>query len=145
MWLQRQLQFVRRCIIHESMLLARRRGPFPDLCAGDLMAALTPRYGVADARRLLRNRLLRHRHLLALSPSSIWPATGHSAGSEWLDLLPAMGAADAIMLGGADLREQLTTAEWARLLQLTAAVADARGAAASGVRRAYDGLVSDRA
>ena len=36
MWLQRQLQFVRRCIIHESMLLARRRGPFPDLCAGDL-------------------------------------------------------------------------------------------------------------
>jgi len=30
-------------------------------------------------------------------------------------------------------------------LDLTAAVADARGTAESGVRRAYDGLVSDRA
>lgn len=139
-WLQRQLQFVRRCIIHESMLLARRRGPFPDLCAGDLMAALTPRYGVADARRLLRNRLLRHRHLLALGPSALWPSAAsprRHPDSAWLDMLPVLGSADAITLGGGDLRERLSRPDWARLLQLTAAVAEARGAPGHGVRRAY--------
>ncbi|NND55178.1 MAG: hypothetical protein HKN56_09455 [Gammaproteobacteria bacterium] len=137
LWLQRQLLFVRRCIVHESMLLARRRGPFPDLCAGDLMAALTPRYGVADARRLLRNRLLRHRHLFALSPASLLPintepANGGSVARDWLDLLPAMRHADAILFSGPDLRSTLSQSDWGRLLRLTAAVAAARVSSGEG-------------
>jgi len=128
-WLQRHLQFIRHCFVHESMLLARRRGPFPQLCAGDLVAALTPRYGVADARRLLRNRMLRHRHLLALSPASLWPVVSDCREGAWLNLLPAIACADAITLSGPDLRMRLTACEWRRLLQLTAAVA------AGGVRR----------
>jgi hypothetical protein len=122
--LRRWLQFVRACFVHESMLLARRRGPFPELRSGDLFASLAPRYNVAEARRLLRNRLLRHRHLLAFSPLSVIPRVDAcEQPAEWIGLIPAIGCADAITMRGADIRHRLTIKQWERLLQLTGAVA----------------------
>ena len=122
--LQRWVQFIRGCFVHESLLLARRRGPFPELRSGDLYASLAPRYSVAEARSLLRNRLLRHRHLLALSPLSIFPAAGNGANlADWIGLIPTIGCADAITMRGPDIRRQLTLKEWERVLRLTGAVA----------------------
>ncbi len=123
-YLQRWLQFIRGCFVHESLLLARRRGPFPELRSGDLYASLAPRYSVADARRLLRNHLLRHRHLLALSPLSVFPAADrYSDPADWIGLIPTISCADAITMRGPDIRKRLTIKEWDRLLRLTAAVA----------------------
>jgi hypothetical protein len=122
--LQRWLLFVRRCFVHESMLLARRRGPFPELCANELIANLTPCYGVADARALVRNRLLRHRHLLALSPLALFPDPACPGPAHaWLGLIPAIGCADAITMYGGDVRTRLSAGNWSKLLQLTGAVA----------------------
>ena len=123
--LHRWLLFLRRCFVHESLQLASRRGPFPELCAAELMEALAPRYGLGNARRLLRNRLLRHRHLLALSPFSLMPPDG---GTAWVNLVPAIACADSICMRGHQLRAELDLDSWQRLLQLTAAVA------AGGVR-----------
>ncbi len=133
--LQRWLRFIRACFVHESMLLARRRGPFPELGAGELVASLTPRYGVADANRLVRNRMLRHRHLLALSPLSLFPdATHPGSAAAWIGLVPAIGCADAVAMHGPDVRTRLQPEEWGRLLQLTAAVASG---AVAGKRSGY--------
>ncbi len=122
--LQRWLQFVRNSFVHESMLLARRRGPFPELCAGELINSLAVRYGVADARRLVRNRILRHRHLLALSPLSIFPQLPCAGRvSDWIGLVPAIACADAISMAGPDVRARLPVHDWERLLRLTAAIA----------------------
>ncbi len=122
--LQRWLQFVRNSFVHESMLLARRRGPFPELCAGELINSLAVRYGVDDARRLVRNRILRHRHLLALSPLSIFPQLPCAGRvSDWIGLVPAIACADAISMAGPDVRARLTVNDWERLLRLTAAIA----------------------
>lgn len=122
--LQRWLQCLRNCFVHESMLLARRRGPFPELGAGELINSLSARYGVADARRLVRNRILRHRHLLALSPLSVFPHPAYpGSAAAWIDLLPAIGCADAISMAGPELRSRLSLRDWERLLRLTAAIA----------------------
>lgn len=122
--LQRWLQFIRACFVNESMLLARRRGPFPELGAGELVASLTPRYGVADANRLVRNRMLRHRHLLALSPLSLFPDAAYpGSAAAWIGLIPAIGCADAVAMHGSEVRTRLQPDDWGRLLQLTAAVA----------------------
>jgi hypothetical protein len=133
--LQRWLHFIRACFVHESMLLARRRGPFPELGAGELVASLTPRYGVADANRLVRNRMLRHRHLLALSPLSLFPDVACSgSAAAWIGLIPAISCADAVAMHGPEMRTRLQLADWGRLLQLTAAVASA---AVAGKRTGY--------
>lgn len=122
-WLKRWLRFVRRCFVHESMLLARRRGPFPELGANELIAELTPRYGVNDARRLVQNRCLRHRHLLALSPFALFPnePVAH-ADEHWLNLIPAIDCADALTMYGPDPRTRLSLHAWCRLLQMTGAL-----------------------
>lgn len=134
--LQRWLGFLRGCFVHESVQLAVRRGPFPSLCAAELMEVLAPRYGLGNARRLLRNRLLRHRHLLALSPFSLLPAAAGSSAAHWVDLIPAIACADSICMTGHQQRCQLDLPGWQRLLQLTAAVA------AGGVRNSGRGAVS---
>jgi hypothetical protein len=121
-WIKRWLWFVRRCFVHESMLLARRRGPFPELGATELIAELTPRYGVCDARRLVLNRSLRHRHILALSPCALFPAESAYADEHWLNLIPALKCADAITMFGPDPRGRLSLQAWQRLLQLTGAL-----------------------
>ena len=127
--LQRWLQFMRNSFVHESMLLARRRGPFPELGAGELINSLAVRYGRVAARRLVRNRILRHRHLLALSPFSMFPSGSHpGAAADWIKLVPAIACADAISMAGPDVRTRLSRRDWERLLRLTAAIA------AGGVR-----------
>jgi len=122
-WLKRWLAFVRRCFVHESMLLARRRGPFPELGATELIAELTPRYGVNAARRLVQNKSLRHRHILALSPFSLFPAKATICTDEhWLNLIPALGCADALTMFGPDPRARLSLQAWRCLLQMTGAL-----------------------
>lgn len=125
--LRRRLQFVRHCFAHASMLLARRRGPFPQLGAAELIAELAPHYGLGNAERLVRNRCLRHRHILALSPFSILPADiDHTNERVWLDLLPAIGCADIISMAGSERRASLSLAGWERLLHITGALSRAR-------------------
>jgi hypothetical protein len=122
-WLKRWLGFVRHCLMHESRLLARRRGPFPQLGANELIAELTPRYGLHNAKRLLKNSCLRHRHILALSPFALFPALpGPCPDKHWLNLIPALNCADALTMYGSDPRSRLSPRDWHRLLQLTGAL-----------------------
>ncbi|MCP3999877.1 MAG: hypothetical protein GY727_03105 [Gammaproteobacteria bacterium] len=121
--LKRWLAFVRCCFVHESMFLARRRGPFPELGATELIAELTPRYGVSAARRLIQNRSLRHRHILAFSPFALFPRKPAAYADElWLNLIPALGCADALTMFGPDPRARLSLQAWRRLLQMTGAL-----------------------
>lgn len=125
--LRRWLAFVRRCFAHASMLLARQRGPFPQLGAAELIAELSPHYGHSNATQLVRNRCLRHRHILALSPFSILPATINQANERrWLDLLPAIGCADIISMAGSERRRSLSPGGWERLLHITGALSRSR-------------------
>jgi hypothetical protein len=122
-WLRRWLRFVRRCFVHESILLARRRGPFPELGATELIAELTPRYGQQDASRMVKHRSLRHRHLLALSPFTLFPEESTEVADEcWLNLIPVIECADALTMYGPDPRNRLSVRDWGRLLQLTGAI-----------------------
>lgn len=122
--LRRWLMFVKRCFLHESARLARDRGPFPELRPGELVSRLAPVYGVADAERLVRNRCLRHRHLLMLSPLALLPVAARGwPVQHYINLLPVLSCADAIGMHGPDLRPALDLASWSRLLQLTGAIA----------------------
>jgi hypothetical protein len=121
--LRRWLLFVRRCFVHESVYLARRRGPFPELGVSELVATLAPHYGARNARRLVSHRSMRHRHLLALSPFSILPSSaGLSRLDRWLHLVPVIGCADTLSMSGSDPRTRLQPNSWARLLQMTGAL-----------------------
>jgi hypothetical protein len=125
-WLNRWLGFVRRCLLRESRLLAAQRGPFPQLDADELIAELAPRYGADNARQLLKNSILRHRHVLALSPFALFPDKPATCpDSSWLNLIPALKYADALTMYGPDPRERLSASDWSRLLQLTGALAGA--------------------
>jgi hypothetical protein len=122
--LRRWLLYIRRCFVHESARLARLRGPFPELRPGELINSLTPLYGVADAQRLVRNRILRHRHLLMLSPFAVLPAVEHTCSlRHYINLLPVLGCADVISMRGPDVRDRLSLKAWTGLLQLTGAIA----------------------
>ena len=122
--LRRWLNFVRSVLIHESMLLARARGPFPQLGAGELINELAPHYGLENARRLLRGRFLRHRHLLALSPFSLFPPQFKRADEHtYLSLLPVLTSADVISMHGPDPRSMMSKEGWEQLLRLVAALA----------------------
>jgi hypothetical protein len=124
--LERWLACMRKCFIRESHQLAADRGPFPAFGAQELVAHLAPHYGVADASRLVRNRSMRHRHLLALSPFSVFPdPAADTFGDDWINLVPAISCADALSMYGADIRSQLRLSTWARLVQMTVALAGA--------------------
>jgi hypothetical protein len=121
--LRRWLLFVRRCFVHESVRLARSRGPFPELGVNELVTTLTPHYGVRNARRLVAHRSMRHRHLLALSPLSILPTSAAVPRLDrWLKLIPAIACADTLCMSGGDPRSRLQPDSWARLLQMTGAM-----------------------
>jgi hypothetical protein len=126
--LQRWLWLVRRIFIQESNRLARDRGPFPAFGAPELIAGLTPHYGVADASCLIRKRSMRHRHLLALSPYSLFPdKPGFEVDESWMNLMPAIGCADTLSMFGTDMRKRLRLNAWSRMLQLTGAMAAGSG------------------
>jgi len=122
--LQRWLWFIRRSFIRESNRLAKNRGPFPAFGAADLVASLTPCFGVTEARRQIRNRSMRNRHMFALSPFTVFPdETGGENDESWLHLLPALGCADTLSMYGNDTRKRLRLNAWARMLQMTGAMA----------------------
>ena len=126
--LQRWLWLVRKSFIQESNRLARNRGPFPAFGATELVASLAPCYGVADANRLIRNRSVRHRHLLALSPFSVFPdKRGFEVDYIWFYLLPVIICADTLSMFGNDMRKRLRPKAWSRMLQLTGAMASGSG------------------
>lgn len=118
--LKRWLKFVRSCLLHESAVLARQRGPFPGCGATQLIAELTPRYGEQAARRLMRHRFLRHRHLLALSPFALFPPQAlQESDMRWLDLIPALACADVLTMRGSAKRRYFSAAKWEQLLHMT--------------------------
>jgi hypothetical protein len=126
--LQRWLWLIRKCLIQESNRLAQNRGPFPAFGAPELVASLAPRYGVADASCLISKRSMRHRHLLALSPYSLFPdKPGFEVDESWLNLMPAIGCADTLSMFGNDMRKRLRLHAWSRMLQLTGAMAAGSG------------------
>jgi hypothetical protein len=121
-WLQRWLETVRRCLSRASTRLALTRGPYPAFGAHDLLASLAPRYGVAEAGRIVRMRSVRNRHIMALSPFAFFPDELCAAsGESWLNLLPALCRADAVTMYGDEQRTSLRLGSWSRLLQIAGA------------------------
>jgi hypothetical protein len=123
----RWLGIVRRLVLRESNALARERGPFPGLQLRDLASTLTRSFGEEQARRLLRQAGLRHRHLLVLSPYGVFP----SGAPRWplpayLHLLPAIRWADTIAMHGDGIGRALPIAAFRRLIRLTSAIAHNR-------------------
>jgi len=125
--LSRALALIRRMLVRESAQLAARRGAFPGLGVRDLVTSLAPRYGRQDAERMIRQRSLRHRHLLTLSPYALLPgpAAKHELAA-YLNLLPAITCADVIGVLGSPARERLALAEFRHLLRMTQALASNR-------------------
>ena len=119
----RLLFLLKRVLIRESAALARRRGPFPGLGVRDLVMSLAPHYGYEDAERLIGQRSLRHRHLLAISPYAIFPSrpARHPVGA-YKNLLPAIRCADTINMYEDPLCRSLSLGEYRRLVRRTWAV-----------------------
>jgi len=121
-WLQHWLETVRRCLSRASNRLAIARGSYPAFGAHDLLVSLTPRYGVAEAGRIVRMRSARNRHIMALSPFAFFPDALRAGSSEsWMNLLPALGRADTVTMSGDERRASLRLGEWSRLLQMAGA------------------------
>lgn len=121
-WLQRWLETVRRCLTRGSNRLALTRGSYPAFGAHELLGSLAPRYGVAEAGRIVRNRSIRNRHIMALSPFALFPDELCAGASEpWLNLLPALARADAVTMYGDERRVLLRLGGWLRLLQMAGA------------------------
>jgi Ribonucleotide reductase, barrel domain len=121
-WLQRWLETVRRCLTRGSNRLAIARGSYPAFGAHELLASLAPRYGVAEADRIVRTCSTRNRHIMALSPFAFFPDELCAGASEpWLNLLPALGRADAVTMYGDERRSSLRLGGWSRLLQMAGA------------------------
>ena len=114
----------RRLMVRESNALARERGPFPGLELRDLASSLTRSFGDERARRLLRQAGLRHRHLLVLSPYSVFPAgAARRPLSAYLHLLPVIRWADTIAMHGDGIGPALPVAALCRLIRTTWAIA----------------------
>ncbi len=120
----RWLTVVRRLMVRESNALARERGPFPGLELHDIAHSLASSLGDERARRLLRQAGLRHRHLLVLSPYSVFPERcPRRPLSAYLHLLPVVQAADTIAMRGDAIARALPLGAFRRLLQMTWAIA----------------------
>ncbi len=120
----RWVGLVRRLMIRESNALARERGPFPGLDLRDIASTLTRSFGEARARRLLSRAGLRQRHLLVLSPYSVFPgrAARHPLPA-YLHLLPVLRWADTVAMFGDGLSRALPVTAYRRLLRMTWAIA----------------------
>ena len=116
----RWLGSMKRVLIRESAALARRRGPFPGLGVNDLVRNLAPHYGLKDAERLIRQRSLRHRHLLAISPWAIFPsAASNHPTIDYCNLLPTIACADTINMYGDRKRHALPLRDYRQLMRMT--------------------------
>jgi hypothetical protein len=123
----RWIGLVRRLMLRESNALARERGPFPGLELRDLASTLSRSFGDERARRLLRQAGLRHRHLLTLSPYSVFPADAPRRPlTDYLHLLPVIRWADTIAMHGDGLARALPVAAFRRVLRMTWAIAHNR-------------------
>jgi hypothetical protein len=119
----RWLALVRRLMVRESNALARERGPFPGLELRELARSLAHNVGEERAGRLLRQAGLRHRHLLVLSPYSVFPERApRQPLAAYLHLLPSIRAADTIAMHGDGVARALSPAAFRRLLQMTWAI-----------------------
>jgi hypothetical protein len=116
----RRLALLKALLVSESLCLARRRGPFPALGTDALVQVLVPRFGRKSAESLVRRHSLRHRHLLALSPFAVFPRNNPSfPPADYLHLLSGLRWADTVALYGDEHRQQLTLAEYRKLLRMT--------------------------
>jgi hypothetical protein len=114
----------RRLMMRESNALARERGPFPGLELRDIASSLARTVGDERARRLLRQAGLRHRHLLVLSPYSVFPGVAPRLPlSAYLHLLPVIRWADTIAMHGDGVAPSLPLSAMRRLIRMTWAIA----------------------
>lgn len=120
----RSVALLRRLMLRESNALARERGPFPGLELRELSHTLTRNFGEERARRLLRQAGLRHRHLLVLSPFSMFPRQApHHALAAYLHLLPVIRTADTIAMYGEGMARTLPLPVFRRLVRMSWAIA----------------------
>jgi hypothetical protein len=120
----RAVGLLRRLMLRESNALARERGPFPGLELRGLTSTLARSFGDAQAHRLLRQAGLRHRHLLVLSPYSVFPEReARRSLPSYLHLLPALRSADTVAMHGEGVLRRLPLPVFQRLLQMTWAIA----------------------
>lgn len=120
----RSVALLRRLMLRESNALARERGPFPGLELRELSSSLSRNFGEERARRLLRQAGLRHRHLLVLSPFSVFPerASRHPLPA-YLHLLPVIRTADTIAMHGQSMAGALPLPAYRRLVRTSWAIA----------------------
>lgn len=120
----RSVALLRRLMLRESNALARERGPFPGLELRELSSSLSRNFGEERARRLLRQAGLRHRHLLVLSPFSVFPerASRHPLPA-YLHLLPVIRTADTIAMHGEGMARALPLPAYRRLVRTSWAIA----------------------
>ena len=120
----RWIGVLRALMLRESNALARERGPFPGLDLRDITTSLTRSLGNERAHRLLRRAGLRHRHLLVLSPFSVFPAgAARHPLAAYLHLLPVLRWADTVAMCGDGIGRALPVAAYRRLLRMTWAIA----------------------
>ncbi len=122
--LERWLAVVKQLMIRESNLLARQRGAFPGLPVKELVGMLTSNFGREAARKLIHQRSMRHRHLMVMSPFSLFPAEppAHPFAA-YCHLLPVIRFADTIAMHGIQGRHRLNADQYHRLLRMTWAIA----------------------
>jgi len=122
--LERWLAVVKQLMIRESNLLAHQRGPFPALPVKELVAMLTSNFGGETAEKLIHQRSMRHRHLMVMSPFSLFPTESpiHPFAA-YSHLLPAIRFADTIAMHGIQRRDRLSADQYNRLLRMTWAIA----------------------
>jgi hypothetical protein len=120
----RWLAMLRSLMLRESNALARARGPFPGLELRELARSLAASLGEERAGRLLRQAGLRHRHLLVLSPYSLFPERASRRPlPAYLHLLPAIRVADTIGMRGDGIARALPLGGFRRLVQMSWVVA----------------------
>jgi hypothetical protein len=118
--INRRLALLKRMMIRESLRLARRRGPFPALQVDGLVETLTRRFGSETALSFVRQRGLRHRHLLALSPFAMFPTcAARYPPLDYMHLLGGLRFADTVAMYGDESRRCLTLEQYRRLLRMT--------------------------
>ncbi len=122
-YLERWMAVVKQLMVRESIALAHLRGQFPELPVKELVDMLVKGFGSELAGKLVRQRSLRHRHLMVMSPFALFPdgQPRHSFAA-YFHLLPVIRFADTIAMYGFECRHRLNCDEYRRLLQMSWAI-----------------------
>ncbi|MGI9309220.1 MAG: hypothetical protein ACR2P6_08150 [Gammaproteobacteria bacterium] len=121
--LRGNLRQLKKLLLAESADLANQRGVFPEYRVGDLVSKFSDRYGVKEAKKIVYQHALRHRHLLAISPFDVFPRHRSKYPlADYMNLLPLIFVANTVTARGDALRHSLSLKQYQRTLQMASAV-----------------------